>query len=155
MKVTGKSGKTYFLNIDNLGGYQMGPNHLDAVPQVTQNENSVYAGAGVYPGEGGYIYISVIQYPTHVFKFSCDSNGNPAFTHVADSPDNNAFILGVGHGTVTSLNGQAGTGLVWVSDVEGYNLRIYNAVPTNGAMTLINQFNIPGVTVCDPYYLIL
>ena len=145
-QVTGKSGKTYFLNIDNLGGYQMGPNHGDAVPQVTQNENSVYAGAGVYPGEGGYIYINVIQYPTHVFKFSCDSNGNPAFTHVADSPENNAFILGVGHGTVTSLNGQTGTGLVWTSDVEGSNLRIYNAVPTNGLMTEINSFNIPGVT---------
>ena len=54
--VTGKSGKTYVLNLDNLGGYQQGANKLDAVPQVFQNENSVYAGAGVYPGEGGYIY---------------------------------------------------------------------------------------------------
>ena len=144
--VTGKSGKTYFLNLDNLGGYQNGENHLDAVPQVTQNENSVYAGAGVYPLEGGYIYINVIQYPTHVFKFSCDSNGNPAFTHVADSPTNNAYILGVGHGTVTSLDGQPGTGLVWTSDVEGYNLRIYNAVPSNGLLTLVNAFNVPGIT---------
>lgn len=59
--VTGKSGKTYILNLDNLGGYQQGPNKLDAVPQVIQNENSVYAGAGVYPLEGGYLYINVIQ----------------------------------------------------------------------------------------------
>lgn len=59
--VTGKSGKMYILNLDNLGGYQQGPNKLDAVPQVVQNENSVYAGAGVYPLEGGYIYINVIQ----------------------------------------------------------------------------------------------
>ena len=144
--VTGKSGKTYILNLDNLGGYQMGANHLDAVPQVTQNENSVYAGAGVYPLEGGYIYINVIQYQTHVFKFSCDGNGNPAFTKVGDSPEKNAYVLGVGHGTVTSLNGQAGSGLVWTSDVEGYNLRIYNAVPVNGLMTLIQAFNVPGVT---------
>lgn len=49
------------MNLDNLGGYQEGANKLDAVPQVTQNENSVYAGAGVYPLEGGYIYINVIQ----------------------------------------------------------------------------------------------
>ena len=144
--VTGKSGKTYLLNIDNLGGYQMGANHLDAVPQVIQHENSVYAGAGVYPLEGGYIYINVIQYPTHVFKFSCDASGNPTLTKVADSPGNNAYILGVGHGTVTSLNGQTGTGLVWTSDVEGSNLRIYNAVPSNGLMTLVNAFNIDGVT---------
>lgn len=59
--VTGKSGKTYILNLDNLGGYQNGPNKLDAIPQSFQNENSVYSGAGVYPLEGGYIYINVIQ----------------------------------------------------------------------------------------------
>jgi hypothetical protein len=86
----------------------------------------------------------VIQYPTHVFQFSCNA-GVPSFTKVADSPQNNAY-LGVGHGTTTSLNGQAGSGLFWVSDVNGYNLRIYNAVPLNGALTLINYFNIPGVT---------
>ena len=144
--VTGKSGKTYILNLDNLGGYQEGANHLDAVPQVTQNENSVYAGAGVYPGEGGYVYINVIQYPTHVFKFSCDGNGNPAFTRVADSAEKAAYVLGVGHGTTTSLNGQAGSGLLWVTDVEGFNLRVYNAVPQNGALQLIQTANIPGIT---------
>lgn len=69
----------------------------------------------------------------------------PSFTKVADSPENNAY-LGVGHGTTTSLNDQVGSGLVWVSDVNGYNLRVYNAVPANGALTLINHFNIPGVT---------
>ena len=36
----------------------MGVNKLDAIPQAPiQNENAVYAGAGVYPLEGGYIYI--------------------------------------------------------------------------------------------------
>lgn len=145
--VTGKSGKTYILNLDNLGGYQMGVNKLDAIPQAPiQNENSVYAGAGVYPLEGGYIYINVIQYQTHVFKFSCDSNGYPAFTKVADSAEKAAYVLGVGHGATTSLNGQAGTGLYWMTDVDGYNLRIYNAVPQGGALQLIKTANIPGVT---------
>jgi hypothetical protein len=46
--ITGKSGKTYFLNMDNL----------DDIIGVYQNENSVYSGAGVYPLEGGYIYIN-------------------------------------------------------------------------------------------------
>jgi len=163
--VTGKSGKTYWLNLDNLGGYRNGVGGGDAVIQVYQNENSVYAGAGVYPLEGGYIYINgeshwkpfplageqvidpqtVINYPSHVFKFSC-ANGVPSFTKVADSPTNNAAILGVGHGTVTSLNGQPGTGLVWTSDVQGASLRIYNAVPNGGTMTLIKSFTVPGVT---------
>lgn len=79
-----------------------------------------------------------------MFKFSC-TNGVPAFTKVADSPENCAY-LGVGHGTTTSLNGRPGTGLVWVSDVDGYNLRIYNAIPNGGTMTLINKFNIAGIT---------
>ncbi|KAI4258413.1 MAG: hypothetical protein L6R42_005121 [Xanthoria sp. 1 TBL-2021] len=161
--VTGKTGKTYILNLDNLGGYQMGANKLDAIPLAPiQNENSVYAGAGVYPLEGGYIYIvsqksgdstmhsanvpqNVIQYPTHVFKFSCDASGNPAFTKIADSAEKAAYVLGVGHGTTTSFNGQAGTGLYWMTDVDGYNLRIYNAVPKNGALELIKTANIPGI----------
>lgn len=144
--VIGKSGKMYILNLDNLGGYQQGPNKLDAVPQVLQNENSVYAGAAVYPLEGGYIYVNVIQYPTHVFKFSCDASGNPSFIRIADSPEKNAYVLGVGHGTTTSLNGQAGTGLLWVSDVDGYNLRVYNAIPVDGKLQLIKTANIPGIT---------
>ncbi|TVY80927.1 WSC domain-containing protein [Lachnellula suecica] len=110
--VTGKSGKTYWLNLDDLGGYQNGPSKGD-------------------------------RHPSHVFKFSCDA-GVASFTKVADSPTNNAYILGVGHGTVTSLNGQPGTGLVWTSDVQGSNLRIYKAIPENGLMTLINAFNVPN-----------
>ncbi|THX48801.1 WSC-domain-containing protein [Aureobasidium pullulans] len=146
--VTGKSGKTYWLNLDNLGGYQMGPNRLDAAVQVYQNENSVYAGAGVMPLGGGYVYINVIQYQTHVFKFSCSAGGDPQFTLVSNTPEKNAYILGVGHGTTTSLNGQEGTGLLWTTDVEGYNLRIYDAIPPadGGNLKLLRAFNIPGVT---------
>jgi hypothetical protein len=146
--VTGKSGKTYVLNLDNLGGYQMGADKLDNVVFVYQNENSVYAGAGVMPLGGGYLYINIIKYQTRVFKFSCDGSGNPQFTVVANTAEYNANILGTGHGTTTSLNGQDGSGLYWVSDVEGLNLRIYKAVPPSGGGSLIkiNSFNIPGLT---------
>lgn len=143
--VTGKSGKTYFLNLDNLGGYKNGKDGLDDVIQVYENLNSVYAGAGVYPLEGGYIYINVIQHPSIVFKFSC-ANGRPSFSKVAETPTNNAYILGVSHGTTTSLNGQPGTGLLWITDVQGLNLRVYDAVPQGGTMNLIQSFSIPGVT---------
>ncbi|KJR85010.1 uncharacterized protein SPSK_11004 [Sporothrix schenckii 1099-18] len=145
--ITGKSGKTYFLNLDDLGGYRTGTNNGDRVIQVYQNENSVYAGAGVYPldGGGGYIYINVIKYPTHVFQFSC-VNGVPLFIKVADSPESNAYTLGVSHGTVTSLNSEEGTGLLWTTDVQGNNLRIYNAIPQNGYLTEIRNFSVPGTT---------
>ncbi|KAF2478258.1 WSC-domain-containing protein [Lindgomyces ingoldianus] len=145
--VTGKSGKTYWLDLDNMGGYQNGPNKLDAIIGTFQNENSVYAGAAVLPLGGGYVYISVTQYQTHVFKFSCDMSGKALFTKVSDSPDKNANILGTGHGTTTSLNGQEGTGLLWVSDVQGSNLRIYDPIPpSSGPLKLLNSFVIPGVT---------
>ncbi|EHL00441.1 putative fungistatic metabolite [Glarea lozoyensis 74030] len=86
--------------------------------------------------------LDVIRYPTVVFKFSC-TNGVPSFIKVADSPTNNAYTLGVGHGTVTSLNDQPGTGLVWTSDVNNGNLRIYKAIPENGLMVQLQSFNIP------------
>lgn len=143
--VTGKTGKTYFLNLDNLGGYRNGADSLDDVIQVYANENSVYAGAGVYPLEGGYVYVNVVRYPTVAFKFSC-SGGVPSFAKVADAPDPNAYILGVSHGTVTSLDGQPGTGLLWNTDRESPHLRIYDAVPQDGVLNMIKSFNVPGIT---------
>ncbi|KJX97614.1 hypothetical protein TI39_contig476g00008 [Zymoseptoria brevis] len=143
--VTGKSGKTYWLNVDNLGGYQMGANRLDAAIQVFQHENSVYSGAGVQP-LGGYIYVNVINYKTRVFQFNCNSNGDATFAEVATAAEKNAQALGVGHGTTTSLNGQEGTGLYWTTDVEGLNLRIYDATPPSDGspLKLIKSFNIDG-----------
>ncbi|KAG0636289.1 hypothetical protein HOY80DRAFT_891585 [Tuber brumale] len=142
--IAGKSGKLYFLNLDDLGGYQMGPNKKDAVLQTTELLNSVFATAGSYPLEGGYVYVNVVQHPTVVFKFSVGPNGEPVFTQVAQSNENTAFVLGVGHGTTTSLNGQPGTGLYWVTDIQGINLRIYKAVPENGVLVLLKGLNIPA-----------
>lgn len=82
----------------------------------------------------------------HTSSNSPARTGVPSFTKVADSPEFNAGALSVGHGTVTSLNDQPGTGLVWVSDVEGLNLRIYNGVLVSGNLTPINSFDTPGTT---------
>jgi hypothetical protein len=87
----------------------------------------------------------VINYPTHAFKFSCN-NGVPSFAKVADSPNKNAGILGVSHGTVTTLDGKPGTGLLWNTDVQGDNVKIYDAVPVNGVLNQIKTFKIDGVT---------
>ncbi|KAF3163669.1 hypothetical protein TWF788_001520 [Orbilia oligospora] len=146
--ITGKNGKTYFLNLDNLGGYCMSSTKQDAILGVYQNENSVYSGAGFYPlsATSGYIYINIIQYPTRVFQFSCDGNGNPRFVPVAYSTEKNAYVLGVGHGTTTSFPGKPNSGLVWVSDVQGFNFRVYKAVPENGIIQTLRTFSVPGVT---------
>lgn len=145
--VTGKSGKTYWLNLDDLGGYQTAPNEQDRVIQVFQNENSVYAGASVMPLGGGYIGINVIKFQTHIFKFSCNA-GKAVFTHVADTAEKNAYILGVGHGATTSLDGREDSAMTWTTDVEGQNLRIYKSIPPSngGNLELIRGFNIVGTT---------
>lgn len=46
----------------DLGGYQMGPNKKDAVLQTTELLNSVFATAGSYPLEGGYVYVCSLFY---------------------------------------------------------------------------------------------
>jgi hypothetical protein len=146
--VTGKDHTTWFLNLDDLGGFKTGANRGDRVIGKYSNENAVYAGVGVYPLEGGYVYVNVIGYKSRVFKFSC-SGGVPSFTRVAESgAGKNGF--GVSHGTVTSLNGQPGTGLFWVTDPdnatpEGWSFRIYEAVPTGEVMKLVKGFNIGGI----------
>jgi len=145
--IAGKSGKLYVLNLDDMGGYQMGPNRKDAILQVVELKNSVFATAGSYPGtpdEGAYVYINVVQHETVVFKFSVGPNGEPVFTQVAETPEKTAYVLGVGHGTTTSLGGQPGTGLYWVTDIQGLNLRIYDAVPKNGKLQLIKGLGVPG-----------
>ncbi|KAK6341387.1 hypothetical protein TWF696_008464 [Orbilia brochopaga] len=148
--VTGKSGKTYLLNLDNLGGYCNGPNRQDAVLATYLHENSVYAGAGVYPTSpsSGYIYINVIKYPTRVFQFSCNAAGNPQIVALLQTDRPNGYTLGVGHGTTTSFPGKENSGLLWISDVNNgtQGLRIYKAVPENGNLPLVRIWPITGVT---------
>jgi iron transport multicopper oxidase len=53
--VVGKNGKAYILNADNLGGFKQGPGGADNILQTIIASGPVFAGAGSYPLEGGYI----------------------------------------------------------------------------------------------------
>jgi hypothetical protein len=132
--VAGKTGKLYFLNVDDLGGYQMGPNRKDAALQTIMMEGPVFSSVGTYPGEGGYVYITPVAHQTVAYKFGEDAQGNPVFTEAGRSKDNAAGRQGVGHISVTSLNGAPGSGILWVIDVDGVNLRAYGTVPVNGVL---------------------
>ena len=66
-----------------------------------------------------------------------DSNGSPLFSYAGQTwasygsnlgVVNSAGRVGVGIPTITTYKGQAGTALLWVSDVEG-GLRVFKAVP--------------------------
>lgn len=105
----------------------------------------MFNNAGAYPLEGGYLYITPVGYPTLVYSLGHSSSGLPAFTLVSQTPDTSAARVGTGPATITSLNGQAGTGILWVVDPDA-GLRAYNAVPVNGVMTKINLPASPSVS---------
>lgn len=106
---------------------------------------AVFANAGSYPLEGGFLYITPTGYPTLVYSLGFTASGKPAFTLVAQTPDTSAGRPGSGSPTITTYKGQAGTGIVWIVDPDA-GLRAYNAVPVNGVMTKINVPATPAVS---------
>ncbi|OCL10625.1 WSC-domain-containing protein [Glonium stellatum] len=140
----GKNGNCYITNADNLGGYKMGAGGGDAIIQTLTppSGGSIFGNSGTYPLEGGYLYISPVGSPTYVYSLGFDTNGRPAFTLVAQTDDNSPGAVGVGPATITTLNGQPGTAILWVVDTDG--VRAYNAVPVNGKMIKINLPATPG-----------
>ncbi|KAL8900665.1 MAG: hypothetical protein Q9207_005582 [Kuettlingeria erythrocarpa] len=134
----GKNGKAYIMNADNLGGFKLGPGATDNILQTIIAPNAVFGGAGSYPLEGGYIYFTPVGYPTLAYKVGLDQRGSPLFSKVGQSLDASAGRVGVGVPTVTTYKGQPGTGIVWVTDVDG-GLKAYKAVPdASGNLIRIN-----------------
>jgi hypothetical protein len=136
----GKNAKCYITNADNLGGFKMGAAGADAVIQTLTPGNGAAVGAifsnvGTYPLEGGFLYISPVGSPTFIYSLGADSNGRPAFTQVAQTNESSPGSVSVGPALVTTLNGQAGTGILWITDTNG--VRAYKAVPANGKMVRI------------------
>ncbi|KAI5778011.1 hypothetical protein EDC01DRAFT_623331 [Geopyxis carbonaria] len=142
--VAGKTGKLYFLNLDTLGGYQMGPGRKDAALQTIQLPGPVFASAGTYPFEGGYVYVTPVGHQTIAYKFGVSSTGAPIFTEAGKTAHQAAGRQGVGHTMVTTLNGEPGTGILWIVDVDGTNLRAYGTVPVNGILPTYAMLNNPG-----------
>jgi iron transport multicopper oxidase len=133
----GKNGKAYILNADNLGGFKQGPGGTDNILQTIIASGSVFGGSGSYPLEGGYIYFTPIGFPTVCYKFGLDGSGKPIFTLVGQTKTNGAGRVGIGIPTITSYQGQAGTGILWVTDPSN-GLQAFNAVPDNtGTLTPI------------------
>ncbi|EOO00796.1 putative wsc domain-containing protein [Phaeoacremonium minimum UCRPA7] len=146
MAVTvGKNGKVYITNADNLGGFKQGSGGTDNIIQTITAGNSVFGGAGSYPLEGGYIYFTPVGLPTYAYKFGTDSSGAPFFTLAGKTATNSAGRAGVGQPTVTSYNGIAGTGILWVTDVNS-GLLAFKAVPNSaGVLEAITLPATPGI----------
>ena len=144
MAVTaGKEGRTYILNADNLGGFRQGPGGGDGVIQTIELGGSVFGGFGSYPHEGGYIYVTTVGGNLRAYKLGHESDGKPIFSLAGTSDFVSAGRVGVGQMTVTSDNGKPGTGIVWVTDVNG-GLVAFRAVPEDGKMIPVPLPKTPG-----------
>lgn len=128
----GKSGKLYFLDANNLGGFANGPGGLDAVLQTIVQPNSFFGGAASYPLEGGYVYFVPTGDSIYAYKLSLTS-GKPQFVFAGKTAQ---IFAGRASPTVTSLNGQPGTGIVWLADINT-GLVAYHAVPVGGVLVPI------------------
>ncbi|KAN0096726.1 hypothetical protein V8E51_015531 [Hyaloscypha variabilis] len=122
--VVGKSGKLYILNANNLGGYKEGVGQSDNVVQTLQLAAGVWGGCGSYPLEGGFLY--------------CAPIGQAAEKQVFE----------VGQPTITSLDGKAGSGIMWLTDPTA-GLRAWAALPNhNGSL---DSLKIPATKGMNKY----
>jgi iron transport multicopper oxidase len=79
------------------------------VIQTITAATALYSGIGSYPLEGGYIYFNPTGDYLYAYSFGYDSNGHPFFTLAGKSASKYA---GESVPTITTLNGQKGTGIV-------------------------------------------
>lgn len=140
---SGKNGKIYILNANNLGGYKLGPGQTDGVIQTIVTNKAVFGGVGSYPLEGGYIYSTPVGYPTYVYKLGFNGAGVPVFSLVGQTPENSAGRVGVGIPVITTFQGKEGTAILWMCDPDA-GLRAWYAVP-GGDGKLKRITNIPQV----------
>lgn len=162
---TGKEGYVYLLNSRNLGGVSPG----DAGSLAQQGpDGSALSTPGVWPGNGGYIYIPTSDGGTkslgdgnqgdfNVLQITKPSASTPSFglNLVAKGPQ------AVGYGTsspiVTSNGTTDGSAVVWIIQLQDggggtAELQAYDAVPSAGnsanpgTLTLIGQWPVTNAT---------
>jgi hypothetical protein len=134
---SGKEGYVYLLNREELGGFQQGLGGGDKVIQKIGPYGGVWSRPGVWPGEGGWIYIpsSYAGGALRVYKYGVSGSGEPTISLQGTSTD--GFGFGSSAAVITSNGTSVGSALVWIkwdsnSSGEGAQLRAYNPVPVEG-----------------------
>jgi hypothetical protein len=141
----GKDGRLFILDRTSLGGRGQGANGTDKVVGLTQL-SGVWGHPGVWGGDGGYVYVDETS-TNHLvaLAYGLTGTGQPSFRVAGTSKE----LLGYGSGSpvVTSNGTTPGSALVWViqSGAQG-NLLVYNAVPSNGVLTLLRSWPVGPVS---------
>lgn len=161
----GKDGYVYLLNRDNLGGIAQGPSGSDDVVQRIGPYGGVWSRPGVWPGEGGWVYIPTASGGTspagssgnlRVYQYGVSGEGTPTLSLQATSAE--AFGFSSSAPVITSDGTTPGSALVWIvwapnGTGEGAQLRAYDPIPVNGEPVLrwsepigtSAKFALPGV----------
>jgi iron transport multicopper oxidase len=161
----GKDGYVYLLNRDNLGGIGQGPSGSDDVVQRIGPYGGVWSRPGVWPGQGGWVYIPTASGGTspsgsagnlRVYQYGLSGTGTPTLSLQATSSE--AFGFSSSAPVITSDGTQAGSALVWLvwspnNSGVGAQLRAYDPIPVNGEPVLrwsapvgtASKFALPGV----------
>ena len=152
---TGKDGRMFLLDRDNLGGNGQGPGGTDAALQVGGPYNGVWGYPAFWGGDGGYLYTIVNGGPLAAFKVGVSGTGLPALARTGVT--SGTFGYTSGSPMVTSDGTASGSALVWAvyssgSAGAGGQLRAYDAVPSNGLLTqrysaplgTVSKFSVPA-----------
>jgi len=161
----GKDGYVYLLNRDDLGGIGQGPSGSDDVVQRIGPYGGVWSRPGVWPGEGGWVYIPTASGGTsgtgssgnlRVYQYGLSGTGLPTLSLQATSSE--AFGFSSSAPVITSDETNPGSALVWIvwapnGGGEGAQLRAYDPIPVGGQPVLrwsapigtSAKFALPGV----------
>jgi hypothetical protein len=71
---------------------------------MVDSGGAIFANVGIYPLEGGYIYLTPIGSPTYVYQLGYDNSGRPSFSLVAQTDDISAGrVVGSFYATFNEL----------------------------------------------------
>jgi len=145
----GKQGYVYLLNRDSLGGVSQGTGGSDNVVQRLGPRGGVWSRPGIWPGDGGYVYIPTSSGSSggghlDMYKYGLTGTGMPSLSLAGSSED--AFGWGSGAPVITSEGTNSGSALIWIiwstnRTGAGGQLRAYDPIPVNGKPVL--RFQAP------------
>jgi hypothetical protein len=161
----GKDGYVYLLDRDELGGFQQGAGAADKVVQRIGPYGGVWSRPGVWPGDGGWVYIPTASGGNsaggssgflRVYRYGLSGTGQPTLSLAATSSD--AFGFSSSAPVITSEGTNSGSALVWTvwtpnGSGTGAQLRAYDPLPVGGKPVLrwsapvgtSSKFATPGV----------
>jgi hypothetical protein len=152
----GKEATVYLLDRDDLGGFEEGPSQGDAVVSMVTAREGLWSTPAVWPGDGGWVYITPKHAPFQALRYGVRADGVPTLVPVGTTTDTFEFFSG--SPIVTSDGTTSGSALVWVAYAAGAwaagSLRAYAPLPdASGNMDVVyedsygqsSKYAVPGV----------